>query len=111
MKNNTKSLFLSSSLLILASCAIPVPAFDPYNNTSNYQSYPPPLYQQQVYPAENAYRPQVAPIYGTLIAPIRPPREVVYVTPRGPSPGRDWNWSYHPSKGYGWYHPEHGWRH
>ncbi len=111
MHNKFKLLFLSTFFLLLTDCAVPVPAFDPYNNSGNYQSYPTPVYQQQVYPVERAYRTPIAPIVGTIIAPIQPPREVIYVAPRGRAPGPGWNWNYHPSYGYGWYHQEHGWRH
>ncbi len=112
MHNKFKIVFcVSAFLLLITACAVPVPAFDPYNNSGSYQSYPTPVYQQPVYPVERVYREPSYPIFGTIVAPIRPPRDVVYVAPRGPAPGREWSWAYHPNYGYGWHHSAHGWRH
>lgn len=51
---------------------------------------------------------QPAPVY---VSPVPPPYGTVYVQPRGYAPGPGWGWSYHPHRGYGWHHAEHGWRH
>lgn len=56
-----------------------------------------------------AYTPAApAPAY---IAPIAPPVGVRIVAPIGVAPGPGWAWAYHPNLGWGWHHPEHGWRH
>ena len=45
------------------------------------------------------------------VVPVAPPPGVVYVEPRGPVPAPGYLWRYHPQRGWGWYHEEHGWRH
>ncbi len=40
------------------------------------------------------------------------PSGVVYVAPAFEAPGPGWGWRYHEENhAWGWYHPEHGWRH
>jgi hypothetical protein len=48
----------------------------------------------------------VAPLEPRPIA-VGPPR--VYMAPTYASPGVGWAWDSHPTYGYGWRHPDHGW--
>lgn len=38
-----------------------------------------------------------------------PPPGVVYVAPTYAMPAPGYVWLYHPSYGWGWHHPQHGW--
>lgn len=52
---------------------------------------------------------------GCIVAPARPayvaPPGVVYVAPTFVAPGPGWAWEYHAQLGWGWHHPQYGWRH
>ncbi len=51
---------------------------------------------------------------GCVVAPWQPGPVVVapqqgYVAPTYASPGVGWAWQLHPTYGWGWRHPDHGW--
>jgi hypothetical protein len=46
------------------------------------------------------------PAYGVAYAP---PPGVVYVAPTYAAPGPGWEWRYHATYGWGWWHPQRGW--
>ena len=43
------------------------------------------------------------------VGPIAPPIGVVRIEPTYPAPAIGYHWAYHPSQGWGWYHPQYGW--
>jgi len=50
--------------------------------------------------------------HGVMVAPppgVVVPSGVVYVAPTYPAPSIGFIWEFHPSYGWGWRHPQHGW--
>jgi hypothetical protein len=52
---------------------------------------------------------------GCVVAPVGPgyggPYGVAYVAPTFAIPGPGYVWAYHAGFGWGWHHPQYGWRH